>query len=143
MEFRIIPFVVLLPGFVAVLVEPNVWVILVVVAFLALLFWSASAARVSVSVGQDVVEVSGPFYRREIPVAEIAEVSVHRENQNDHSWLKWPVVGKASTPPGVRIGLGGVMGARITAGTGEMWTVFLSGKGQADECVAAIRGALD
>ena len=59
MEFRIIPFVVLLPSFVAVLVEPNVWVILVVVAFLALLFWSASAAPGLRERRRDVVEVSG------------------------------------------------------------------------------------
>lgn len=142
MESRIIPFVVMLPSFMAVLVEPSVWVIVVVVALLALLFWSVSVTRLSVRVGQDAVEVSGPFYRREIPVARITQVTVHREDGNDHSWLKWPVVGKASRPPGVRISLGGVMGVRITTTTGETWTVFLSERGQADACAAAVRDAV-
>lgn len=141
-EWLIIPFVVMIPSLVVLLVEPHLLTFLVVGGILALLVWSVFAARISVTVGQDTVDVAGPFYRREIPVSEITDVNVRREDEKDHSWLKWPVVGKAATPPGVRISLGGVMGARITTTTGETWTVFLSGRGQADECVAEVRDAL-
>ncbi|GEC85654.1 hypothetical protein [Corynebacterium variabile] len=140
-EFRVIPFVILMPSLVAVLVEPVWWVIALVAGLLALLVWAAFAARVSVRVGARNVDIAGPFYRRSIPVDEIAEVSLHRESVADHSLIQWPVAGLASSPVGVRIGLGGMLGVRMRTTGGETYKVFLGTTSDGEACVAAVAAA--
>lgn len=141
-EMRILPFIILLPSAVAILVEPVWWVIALVVGLLALLVWAAFAARVSVRVGEETVDISAPFYRRSIPVLEIAEVSLNRESVADHGLIQWPVAGLASSPVGVRIGLGGSLGPRITTTTGDTYKVFLGTTAEAESCVAALAEAV-
>lgn len=142
-ELRFLPFIILLPSMVAILVEPVWWVIALVVGFLALLVWAAFAVRVSVRVGEGTVEITAPFYRRSIPVAEIAEVSLNRESAADYGMTLWPVAGLASSSVGVRIGLGGSLGPRITTTTGETYKVFLGTTAEAEACVAALADAAD
>ena len=89
------------------------------------------------------MDIAAPFYRRSIPVAEIAEDSLHRESAADHGLIQWPVAGLASSPAGVRIGLGGTLGPRITTTTGETYKVFLSTTAEAEACVAAVASATD
>ena len=60
---RIIPFVILMPSLVVVLVEPVWQVIVPVIGVLVLLVWAVFSARISVRVGADTVEATGPFYR--------------------------------------------------------------------------------
>lgn len=137
-EFRIIPFVILMPSLMAILVEPVWQVIVPVVGVLALLIWAVFAAGISVRVGEETVEITGPFYRRSIPVDEIGEVSFHREDSSDHSLLNWPVVGKASSPAGVRLSLGGTLAARIRTTGRDTYKVFFPSRDTADACVAAV-----
>ncbi|WP_297006229.1 hypothetical protein [uncultured Corynebacterium sp.] len=141
-ELRIIPFVILIPSMVGILAAPVWQVIVPIVAVLLLLVWASFTARVSVRVGKDAVEVRGPFYRRTIPVAKFAEVTVHREGAADHSWLNWPVVGRATSPAGVRMSLSGTVGARIRTTAGEKYTVFLATPAEAEACVAAVKALL-
>jgi hypothetical protein len=142
-EFRVIPFIILMPSMVAILVEPTWPVIVVVVGILALLVWAAFAARVSVRVGEGHVDIAGPFYRRTIPVDAVDDVVLHRENVGDHSLINWPVVGRATSPAGVRLSLGGTLGPRIVTAAGETYTVFLSSTADAEACTAAISARLD
>lgn len=123
---------------VAILVDPVWWVIVLVVGLMALLVWAAFAARVSVRVGADNVDITGPFCRRSIPVDEIDEVSFHRENASGHSLLKWAVVGKASSPAGVRLSLGGTLAAQILTTGGDTYKVFFASRDTVDACVAIV-----
>ena len=142
-EFRVIPFIILMPSMVAVLVEPVWPVIVVVVGILALLIWAAFIARVWVRVGEENVDIAGPFYRRTIPVGDIDDVVLHREDAGDHSLVNWPVVGRATTPAGVRLSMGGTLGPRIATTAGETYTVFLSSTADAEACTSAISAAVD
>lgn len=142
-ELRIIPFVILMPSLVVVLVEPVWQVIVPVIGVLVLLVWAVFSARISVRVGADTVEATGPFYRRSIPVDEIDEVSFHREDASDHSLLKWAVVGKASSPAGVRLSLGGTLAAQILTTGGDTYKVFFASRDTADACVVAVAAAVD
>lgn len=141
-ELRILPFIILLPSAVAILVEPVWWVIALIVIILAVLVWAAIAVRISVSIDEGAVNISAPFYRRSIPVAGITEVSLNRESAADYGMTLWPVAGVASSPVGVRIGLGGTLGPRITTTTGETYKVFLGTPAEAESCVAALAEAV-
>ncbi len=108
------------------------------VGLMTLLVWAAFTACASVRIGEGSIDVAGPSYRRSIPVDEIVEVSFHREDASDHSLLNWAVVGKASSPAGVRLSLGGMLAAQILTTGGDNCKVFFASRGTADACVAAV-----
>lgn len=138
-ELRILPLIVMLPAMIAVLVEPTWQVIVTVVGLVALLVWAAFTARVSLRVGEDGVEVSGPFYQRLIAAADIDAVKAQRDDGMSPSLVHWPVVGRATSPGGVRLNLGGRYGIQIGTTTGERYTVVLDSEDDARTAVLAVQ----
>ncbi|WP_417287491.1 hypothetical protein [Corynebacterium variabile] len=90
--------------------EPAVQLIVVVV--LLFVVWAAVGPRLTVSVGEETVDVAGIFYRRSIPVGQIDSVTVAPDDGMNHGLLNWPVTGRATSPAGVRLNLGAVLRCR-------------------------------
>ncbi|WP_313511870.1 hypothetical protein [Corynebacterium variabile] len=116
--------------------EPAVQLIVVV----ALLFvvWAAVGPRLTVSVGQETVDVAGIFYRRSIPVGQIDSVTVAPDDGMNHGLLNWPFTGRPSSPDGVRLNLGGSAALQISTTVGERYNIVFATNADALTCRDAI-----
>jgi len=120
--------------------EPAVQLIVVVALLFAV--WAAVSPRLTVSVGQETVDVAGIFYRRSIPVGQIDSVTVAPDDGMNHGLLNWPFTGRPSSPDGVRLNLGGSVALQIRTMAGERYNVVfptnadaLAGRDAATEVV--------
>ena len=116
--------------------EPAVQLIVVVV--LLFVVWAAVGPRLTVSVGEETVDVAGIFYRRSMPVGQIDSVTVAPDDGMNHGLLNWPVTGRATSPDGVRLNLGGSAALQIRTKEGERYNVVFATNADALACRDAI-----
>ncbi|CAM5438754.1 hypothetical protein [Corynebacterium variabile] len=112
--------------------EPAVQLIVVVV--LLFVVWAAFGLRLTVSVGQETVDVVGTFYRRSIPAGQIDSVTVAPDDGMNHVLLNWQVTGRATSLDGVRLNLGGSVALQIRTMAGERYNVVFPTNADALAC---------
>ncbi|WP_130839095.1 hypothetical protein [Corynebacterium neomassiliense] len=139
-DMRVIPFVVMLPLWVMVLAVREWSLVLVAAVVLVCLIGLLFFAVVRVRVGGGTVEITGPFYRRRFPVDHIGSVTVAPDDGMNHGLVNWPVIGRATSPEGVRLNLGGSAAVRVTTVTGERYTVVFPTDADALACRDAVAG---
>jgi hypothetical protein len=82
--------------------------------------------------------VAGTFYRRSISVGQIDSVTVAPDDGMNHGLLNWPVTGKATSPDGVRLNLGGSAALQIRTTAWERYNVVFATNADALACRDAI-----
>ncbi len=112
--------------------EPAIQLIVVVV--LLFVVWAAFGLRLTVSVGQETVDVAGTFYRRSIPAGPIDSVTVAPDDGMNHVLLNWQVTGRTSSLDGVRLNLGGSVALQIRTMAGERYNVVFPTNADALAC---------
>lgn len=135
---KAVPFVATAPTILLAIVVREPAVQLIVVVILLFVVWAAVGVRLTVSVGKKTVDVAGTFYRRSIPVGQIDTVTVAPDDGMNHSLLNWPVTGRAVSPAGVRLNLGGSAALQIRTTVGERYNVVFATNTEALECRNAI-----
>ncbi|WP_140400716.1 hypothetical protein [Gulosibacter sp. 10] len=98
-------------------------------ASLLFALWWACLASNRCEVAGDEVRLSGPLWRRRIPLDAIRSIQVVADDGLNHGLLNWPVV---SVPGGVRLNMGGRAAVR-----------FLDRRGRRVEFVTADRAAAE
>ena len=139
---KAIRFAVVAPAILLAIVVREPAVQLIVVVVLLFVVWAAVGPRLTVSVGQETVDVAGIFYRRSIPVGQIDSVTVAPDDGMNHGLLNWPVTGRATSPAGVRLNLGGSAALQIRTTAGERYNVVFPTNAEALECRDAIVAAV-
>lgn len=135
---KAVPFAVVVPAILLAVVVREPAVQLLVVVVLLFVIWAAFGLRLTVSVGKETIDVAGTFYRRSIPVGQIDSVTVAPDDGMNHGLLNWPVTGRAASPDGVRLNLGGSAALRIRTTAGERYNVVFDTNAGALECRDAI-----
>lgn len=131
---KAIPFAVVAPAILVAVVVRETAVQLIVVVVLLFVVWAAVGPRLTVSVGRETVDVAGIFYRRSVPVWQIESVTVAPDDGMNHGLLNWPVTGRARSPEGVRLNLGGSAALQITTTAGERYNVVFPTNADALAC---------
>lgn len=122
----VIPAVVLVPSVLMVVVTGSWEGLAVMLLVFAVLLWGVLGMKIRVTVGEDTVTFTAPFYRRDVPLERIDGVDLLRDNGLNPGLVNWPVVGRTDSPSGVRLNLGGSAALQVTAGDGDqkITTVF-------------------
>lgn len=131
---KAIPFAVVAPAILLAIVVREPAVQLIVVVVLLFVVWAAVGPRLTVSVGQETVDVAGIFYRRSIPVGQIDSVTVAPDGGMNHVLLNWQVTGRATSLDGVRLNLGGSVALQIRTMAGERYNVVFPTNADALAC---------
>lgn len=102
---------VLFPAIIAaaVSVVAQSWIVVVICAITIALIaiWWCGFAKITLDVTSSALKVSGPLYRRTFDISTVVEVKVAKDNGLNASIVNWPVTGRASSPSGVRLNMGG------------------------------------
>lgn len=94
---------------------------------------------VEVDQASGIVAVRAPFYRRSIKVSDVASISACEDDGHNRGLLNWFVVGKATSPSGVRLNTGGKARVDLSTTAGERYEVVVDTMAQAEAIVKAIR----
>ncbi|ROR55128.1 hypothetical protein [Luteococcus japonicus] len=87
-----------------------------------------------------MITLGAPFYRRSIPLQDVASVSSHTDDGLNRGLLNWYVTGKATSPQGVRLNTGGKARVDLETKAGERYAVVVDTLDQAVAVVDAVRG---
>lgn len=99
------------------------------------------AITVEVDQASGIIALSAPFYRRSVKVSHVASVSACEDDGHNRGLLNWFVVGRATSPHGVRLNTGGKARVDLSTMTGERYEVVVDTMAQAEAIVNAIRDA--
>lgn len=94
---------------------------------------------VEVPDGGDTVHLRAPFYRRTIPLRDVASVGVAADDGLNHGAVNWFVVGRARSARGVRLSTGGRARVDIVTTDGRRYGVVVDSMSQAHRLADAIR----
>lgn len=94
---------------------------------------------VTIDPDQRTVDLRAPFYRRSIPLRDIASVGVAPDDGMNHGFLNWFVFGRENSPRGVRLNTGGKARIDITTTTGGRFGVVVDTIQQAQTVADAIK----
>lgn len=89
------------------------------------------AVSLEVSSEQGVLVLRAPFYRAEVPLAEIMSVDIASDDGRNHGYVNWFVTGSDSSPGGVRLNTGGKARVEVVTVDQKRYVIVLNDMEQA------------
>lgn len=85
------------------------WLVLAICAAVVLLVavWWCFFAKISLTVTPGRIRILAPLYSRTVELGSDTEVSLKTDDGVNHGLVNWPVTGRASSPAGLRLNMGG------------------------------------
>lgn len=94
---------------------------------------------VEVDADRTHVTLRAPFYRRSIPLRDIASAEAHPDNGRNHGALNWFVLGRENSSGGVRLNTGGQARVDIVTSDARRYGVVVDTMERARQIVDALR----
>lgn len=106
----------------------------------AVSWWASRCMKIKVtrSGSPDVVSISAPFFRTEFPLMDVSDVDVAEDSGQNPGLVNWPVLGKAPSPAGTRLNVGGSAHVALSVGTERRYTVVTRDLEQARQLAALL-----
>lgn len=101
--------------------------------------WASVGQTITVTVDDQTLSLRAPFYRREIPLRLITSAEAQPDDGMTHGLVNWFVVGRASSPEGVRLNTGGKARVDLTTSANERYVIVVDTMSQAEQIVSALQ----
>lgn len=111
---------------------------LCLVVVLAICLIGGFAMRILVQRQDQSILLRAPFYQQRFNAGQVSNIEVGEDPGTHPGWLNWPVLGRAASPTGVRLNVGGSTKVAFVLDGGERFTIVVNDERQAQELAALL-----